>query len=500
MIQQDYFLKKYGVEFDPNDTPEEKLSRMTRGFGVHESYEGNEPYIFVSYAHLDSALVLPAVKAIQEAGYPVWYDAGISPGSEWAADIAQHLKNSSLVIAFVSQNAFDSPNCRAEIVYAFGQRKPMLTVQLDQAPLPDGLDMQLSLSQMFKAFAYDDGDSYVQKLSKAPILEEKVSPILKKLKEEEAERQRQAEEEALRERREAEEAERRYQQAKEAARQRREAEAAEQKRWEAEKQQQEAVKRQQMHAQKEREESSKRKQESADAGRQLNAEREKQRKLIQAEFAKAHALAKKQTYSGCRQAISIFNSANTYEVHSLIPDEVQEYGEQLSATIYHSACQMEKDPKQKRDAARLMCALNRYNTAAGLRGGKILDDFARREKINMFLICVIYVIAQFVLSSAVLHLVRPWYLKTLLMIAPMLLMSGCVILVDKVFHGKTDNIVFALLVCLVLTAVVDPFLFCNTTFWIRILSTLGYSALNLVIWFAALGYLMVSEDEINPLK
>ena len=161
---------------DAEDTTPEKLRYLNNAFGMHDSYEGNLPYIFVSYAHKDAPLVFPAIRGMQEKGYPVWYDAGIRPGAEWAADIAQHLKNASLVLAFVSKNAFDSNNCRAEIVYAFGNRKPILTVRLDNEPLPDGLDMQLSLSQMFDAYAYSDGDVYVEKLVRASLIAKLIQP------------------------------------------------------------------------------------------------------------------------------------------------------------------------------------------------------------------------------------------------------------------------------------------------------------------------------------
>ena len=55
------------------------------------AYEGTEPYIFISYSHKDSNVVFPAIRALQEAGYPVWYDAGIQAGSEWPEYIASHL-------------------------------------------------------------------------------------------------------------------------------------------------------------------------------------------------------------------------------------------------------------------------------------------------------------------------------------------------------------------------------------------------------------------------
>ena len=46
-------------------------------------YEGNENYIFISYAHKRSEESLNIIRALDEAGFRVWYDDGIAPGSEW---------------------------------------------------------------------------------------------------------------------------------------------------------------------------------------------------------------------------------------------------------------------------------------------------------------------------------------------------------------------------------------------------------------------------------
>lgn len=55
------------------------------------AYEGNEPYIFVSYAHKDSNHVLPIITSLQAQGFRVWYDAGIEAGTEWPEYIAGRL-------------------------------------------------------------------------------------------------------------------------------------------------------------------------------------------------------------------------------------------------------------------------------------------------------------------------------------------------------------------------------------------------------------------------
>ena len=42
----------------------------------------NNSYVFISYAHKDSAIVLPCIEAMKKKGVNLWYDEGIAAGSE----------------------------------------------------------------------------------------------------------------------------------------------------------------------------------------------------------------------------------------------------------------------------------------------------------------------------------------------------------------------------------------------------------------------------------
>lgn len=136
------------------------------------AYEGNKPYIFISYAHKDTEKVLPAIDALERAGYPVWYDAGIAVGSEWPDYIARHLLNASLVIAFISASSIASQNCRQEVVYALDKHKNMITVRLDDAQLPPGMEMQLNLCQGLLAYRHATEEGYIAELVNAPFIAE----------------------------------------------------------------------------------------------------------------------------------------------------------------------------------------------------------------------------------------------------------------------------------------------------------------------------------------
>ncbi len=47
------------------------------------AYDGEEPYVFVSYSHEDDDLVYPEIRWLQDHGFNVWYDEGISGASHW---------------------------------------------------------------------------------------------------------------------------------------------------------------------------------------------------------------------------------------------------------------------------------------------------------------------------------------------------------------------------------------------------------------------------------
>ena len=138
--------------------------------GYVRAYEGNEPYIFVSYAHKDSERVLPVIRQLYARKYRVWYDEGINPGSEWPANIARHLMAASAVFVFVSRSFLDSENCRNEVKYAPGDRKMYLinvgggTIQsLLAYGKTAGVDEPL-IEKMRKAAAYDPDDTLIAKL------------------------------------------------------------------------------------------------------------------------------------------------------------------------------------------------------------------------------------------------------------------------------------------------------------------------------------------------
>jgi tetratricopeptide (TPR) repeat protein len=130
------------------------------------AYDGDEPYIFVCYAHDDAELVYPEIARLHHAGYRIWYDEGISPGSEWSDSIAQHIQRCSVFLFFVTPRSVDREHCRREINFALDQHCALLPVHLEKTEVSPALQLSLSHRQAILRYEYRK-DSYQQKLDLA---------------------------------------------------------------------------------------------------------------------------------------------------------------------------------------------------------------------------------------------------------------------------------------------------------------------------------------------
>ena len=133
-------------------------------------YEGKEPYAFISYSHKDSGDVLPIVSDLNSKGLRVWYDEGIEAGSEWPEYLAEHLANSSVVVAFISGNFNDSKYCRREMHFATRLNKPIICIYIDNAKLSYGLEMELTAVQGFKKENYVSNVELVQSVVSVRVI------------------------------------------------------------------------------------------------------------------------------------------------------------------------------------------------------------------------------------------------------------------------------------------------------------------------------------------
>ncbi len=133
-------------------------------------YEGNEPYIFVSYAHKDTPTVLPIIEGLQKSGFRVWYDGGIEAGTEWPEYIAEHLERCAVALLFISESALASRNCIREINFAISEGRDMLAIYLSDVKLSSGMKMQLGTIQAMYYNRFLNRESFIAALCGAKLL------------------------------------------------------------------------------------------------------------------------------------------------------------------------------------------------------------------------------------------------------------------------------------------------------------------------------------------
>ena len=129
-------------------------------------YRGEKSYIFLSYAHKNREEAMELVRHLQQAGYRVWYDEGIDPGTEWDENIAAHVERCGYFIALVSEAYLASDNCRDELNFARDEGKPRLLVYLEEVTLPAGMRMRLSRLQAVFRYRYAEQGRFYQRLFK----------------------------------------------------------------------------------------------------------------------------------------------------------------------------------------------------------------------------------------------------------------------------------------------------------------------------------------------
>ncbi len=111
------------------------------------AYKGDDPYIFVSYAHDDAALVYAEITRLRDQGFNIWYDEGIAPGSTWSDEVALALTESKLFIYYVTPRSVDSENCQQELNFALSRERKILAVHLEETQLSMGIELRLSNKQ-----------------------------------------------------------------------------------------------------------------------------------------------------------------------------------------------------------------------------------------------------------------------------------------------------------------------------------------------------------------
>lgn len=129
------------------------------------AYEGNEPYIFVSYSHRDTMQVCRVMKIIEREKFRFWYDDTMEIGEDFREELRVRIENCSAFLLFISANSMGSKYCGMEIITAFKYNKKIYPVYLtDEVVIPAPLKMILENVQHVKGSVKSDLEKYTKKL------------------------------------------------------------------------------------------------------------------------------------------------------------------------------------------------------------------------------------------------------------------------------------------------------------------------------------------------
>ncbi len=129
------------------------------------SYEGDEPYIFVSYSHRDVPLVRPILKRIEQEKFRFWYDDTMEIGEDFRSELQTRIENCAAFLLFISPASMESKYCGMEIITAFKNNKKIYPVYLDDGVvIPAPLKMILENLQHVKSLTAAKDARYLDKL------------------------------------------------------------------------------------------------------------------------------------------------------------------------------------------------------------------------------------------------------------------------------------------------------------------------------------------------
>ncbi|MCQ2538111.1 MAG: leucine-rich repeat protein [Lachnospiraceae bacterium] len=105
---------------------------MDNNYSDLKVYNGDEPYIFVSYSHKNKEEVFKILEHISACHYRLWFDEGLSPGDEFAKVLHNKIKNCCAMLIFLSDDVFNSNYCKFEIFTGYVLQKRLCPLHIQK--------------------------------------------------------------------------------------------------------------------------------------------------------------------------------------------------------------------------------------------------------------------------------------------------------------------------------------------------------------------------------
>lgn len=136
-----------------------------------DAYVGEEPYIFVSYAHIDSKNVIQIISELYREKYRIWYDEGIPLMEDYTETLVDRISNCEVFLIFLTQNSMESPYVQQEIYWAYNTGKKILGIILEETDLLPGFQLILGVTQYIDRTKFSTEREFFDKIYTNEILE-----------------------------------------------------------------------------------------------------------------------------------------------------------------------------------------------------------------------------------------------------------------------------------------------------------------------------------------
>ncbi len=125
-----------------------------------EVYEGDKPYVFISYAHADEEKRREIVDLLSAHGVRYWYDNGLHHSDDFNLEIAEHLEKATACLLLLSPISAESTYVKNELNFANTHHVPIRTLLLEEFTMPLDIELMISRSHYLRM----DKSSYMQQL------------------------------------------------------------------------------------------------------------------------------------------------------------------------------------------------------------------------------------------------------------------------------------------------------------------------------------------------
>lgn len=126
--------------------------------GGDDKTSGSTPTVFISYASQDVAVANAIVETLERNGVRCWIaPRDATPGASYAGQIIHAIDAAKASVLILSKDAASSPHVLREVERSASKRHPIVSLRIDQAPLPADFEYFLNTSHWLDTSAGDMG-------------------------------------------------------------------------------------------------------------------------------------------------------------------------------------------------------------------------------------------------------------------------------------------------------------------------------------------------------